>query len=79
MKMCNGCQFAEWEKTTAGRLHPNGDGKCLYEYVTPKLPGAFYWIGGDPTPCGGFINRRKEFDEHCVYYCRANQTAKEPK
>jgi len=38
----------------------------------PKLPQAFYWIfHGDPIPSGGYINRRKDFEEHCPYYQEA--------
>jgi hypothetical protein len=27
-----------------------------------------YWIGATPTPSGGYINRKKEFEEHCAYW-----------
>lgn len=28
--VCDGCRFAEWEKTASGRLHPSGHGRCAY-------------------------------------------------
>lgn len=67
MKNCNGCKFAEWKKTDAGRLHPSGDGKCAYEYKMPALPACMYWVSTQ-CPCGGYINRRRELKEHCAYY-----------
>jgi len=26
------------------------------------------WLGDEPTPCGGNINRRENLKEHCAYY-----------
>ena len=72
MKTCNGCKYADWQRTAAGRLHPSGDGKCTYEYKVPRLPLAFYYIGGTPAPCGGHISRRRKFKEHCPYWSPAN-------
>jgi hypothetical protein len=69
MKTCNGCKFAKWQTTEAGRLHPSGDGRCMYEYKVPPLPACMYWIGkASETPCGGHINRRKELRDHCPYW-----------
>ncbi len=75
MKTCNGCKYAEWNKTAAGRLHPSGDGKCCYEYKVPPLPAALYWLGGEPRPSGWLINRREEHKDHCPYWCPANAGA----
>jgi len=69
MKNCKDCKYAEWDKTTTGRLHPSGDGKCTYPFKVPKLPAAMYWIGRTvPEPSGGQINRRTDLKEHCTYY-----------
>lgn len=73
MTSCNGCKYANWQKTAAGRMHPSGDGKCTYEYSVPCLPLAFYYIPAVPVPCGGHINRRKEFNEHCPYWSAAEK------
>lgn len=57
---CSGCRFASWKMTASGRLHPSGDGVCTYEWVLPPLPASMYWVGwlgGCPTPSGGYINR----------------------
>ena len=71
MKNCNGCKHARWDRTTAGRLHPSGDGRCEYPYKVPALPACMIWIGGTPpTPCGGHINRRRSLKDHCPYFER---------
>ena len=56
---CLTCAYAEWEKTFNGRLHPSGDGRCGFKFEMPKLPSSMYWVGCEPTPSGGYINRRK--------------------
>ena len=68
MKTCIGCKYALWKKTKTNRLHPSGDGTCEYLYKIPKLPASMYWIGNIPIPCGGYINRNRESEEHCVYW-----------
>ena len=73
MKRCNDCKHAEWERTAKGRLHPSGDGKCRYPYKVPPLPACMQWpsmSGKAPSPSFGYINRREELKEHCVYYER---------
>lgn len=67
MKNCNNCKYADWKKTVAGKLHPSGEGKCLYPYKVPPLPASMYWMNTETTPCGGFINR-KQIWNHCVYF-----------
>lgn len=69
MRNCIDCKYADWEKTKTGRLHPSGDGRCIYQYKVPALPASMYWLGrSDPSPLGGHITRRKELKEHCAYY-----------
>jgi hypothetical protein len=71
MKTCNGCKFADWKRTVSGKLHPSGGGKCAYEYVPRPLPASmYYWLGSGNKPFGGYINRREELNERCVYYSR---------
>jgi hypothetical protein len=67
---CNGCIYAEWNRTKNGRLHPGGDGVCRYEYVITELPASMYWtpVSSTPQPKGGFINRKEELKKPCVYY-----------
>lgn len=69
MKSCLHCKYAEWDKTTSGRLHPSGDGKCTFAYKAPPLPQSMYFIT-EPKPYGGHINRRTELNDHCAYYGR---------
>lgn len=71
MKNCTDCKHADWKRNAAGNLHPSGDGMCRYEYKIPSLPACMYWIT-KPSPSGGFINRRKELTEHCVYFTRVD-------
>lgn len=73
MKNCTHCKYAEWRKTDAGKLHPSGDGRCLFEYKAPPIPAAFYYASmSPPRLVGGSINRRKELDDHCAYFLREN-------
>jgi hypothetical protein len=67
MKSCTECVHAQWLRTASGNLHPSGDGSCGKKIEVPQLPQAFYWIT-KPMPCGGYISRRKELDDHCAYW-----------
>lgn len=69
MKNCLDCKFALWEHTTAGKLHPSGDGQCQYQWKMPPLPAAMYWIS-TPQPTGGAINRKRDHKDHCAYFTR---------
>lgn len=68
---CNGCKFAAWHRTKSGALHPSGSGRCTYEVQLPKLPGSMYWVGPEPTPNGGWINRREPLPRPCLVFQRA--------
>lgn len=72
MKTCQGCIYAEWKKTKAGKLHPSGDGRCTYEVIIPVLPYSFSWRGHygeivnySQLIAGGFIERHRELKDHC--------------
>lgn len=63
---CMTCSLAQWTTTTGGRLHPSGDGRCMWECVPQPIPKSRYWIGNPPRPHGGIISRRKpEIDCPC--------------
>lgn len=73
MKTCKGCRWAEWKRTAAGKLHPDGYGKCAFPLKIPKLPTAFYWSGygaglGTPPISGGVIERHRELRDQCPCY-----------
>jgi hypothetical protein len=72
MKTCKGCKYANWQKTIVRRLHPSGDGRCMYPYELPPLPAAYYWLNGPPGPYGGSINRRIKLKNHCPYWVSGN-------
>jgi len=68
MKNCTKCKYANWERTKNGSLHPNGKGKCEYKYKIPKLPASMHWCLSRLKIAGGYINRREELKEHCLFY-----------
>lgn len=76
MKNCLHCVHAAWRRNTAGALHPSGDGTCTYEYRTPPLPQSMYWSAGTAKPVGGYINRKIELDDHCVYWALSKKGSK---
>lgn len=70
MKICLHCKHAKWNKTATGRLHPSGDGRCIYPWKMPQIPACMYWIGVSPSPTGGYITRKSDRKDHCVYFAR---------
>lgn len=40
---CESCRFADWQRTTNGRRHPSGNGKCTFPFPDGPLP--LYAIG----------------------------------
>jgi len=68
MKNCKDCKFAKWERTASGRLHPSGDGECLYKVTPPVLPACKmlpeYWVRSF------MINRHRDFPNHCPTFAR---------
>lgn len=68
---CDGCKYADWKKTSNGRLHPDKTGRCRFEWVPPPFPAAFYFsswssnAGEAPRPSGGFIERGQELRREC--------------
>lgn len=70
---CDGCKHAEWQRTKNGRLHPSGDGRCVYLRDHPldlRIPSSFYWgcWTMTPKPDGGYIERGVELDKYCEFY-----------
>ena len=72
---CFGCRFAQWKRTTDGRLHPDGTGRCTWKLPYVPKAAAYQWIGrpyserpDEPSVSGGYLNRRDlTFDECEVY------------
>jgi len=66
MTDCKLCKYAQWHKTSNGRLHPSGDGVCTYEVKLPVLPAAKYWTGSSkPSTTRGFIFRHRPMKVVC--------------
>ena len=67
---CMTCALADWKRTAAGRLHPDGSGKCLWRMPTITLPKSRYYLGfrenAIPQPHGGGIERND--DRSCLTY-----------
>jgi hypothetical protein len=60
-RSCLNCALAKWDKTSTGRLHPKGGGKCGWVAPPPKaVPEAFYTFGNVKLH-GGHINRAHPF------------------
>ena len=38
LSMCATCRHAEWKKTASGRRHPDGTGRCAFEFPESPLP-----------------------------------------
>lgn len=74
MKSCKHCKWANWKKTAAGKLHPSGAGQCEFVIRIPVLPKAFRWgfTTDKPNISGGFIDRHREWPEHCQTYSPAD-------
>lgn len=64
---CTDCTHAEWKLTTAGRLHPSGEGKCTYVFKMPLVPTCRYWVT-TPNLEGGSINRKLDLKNPCPCY-----------
>lgn len=69
---CDDCDFAEWKRTSNGRLHPDKSGYCTRLRKHPldlRIPAAFYWgaYGRDPQPSGGYITRSNDLQKKCVF------------
>ena len=71
MLKCDGCKYADWQRTANGRLHQNKQGRCAFKYSIPPLPQSRYFIGGTPEAYGGQIERGRVLKDHCVYYAPA--------
>lgn len=82
-KSCDGCAFAMWRRTSAGRLHPDKTGRCNYLKEHPlnmQIPASFYWglsSESAPRPNGGYIERGKDFyqDKTCSFWSAASSAA----
>lgn len=64
---CLDCKLADWQRTAAGKLHPSGDGRCLWEMPKIRLPVSMYFVTGASKPVGGHINRKDEWRQ-CPFY-----------
>lgn len=62
--LCLTCTRADWHKTAAGRLHPDGQGKCVWTPPHIPTPAAWNWGHGfgttrrQPIPEWGSIERK---------------------
>ncbi len=70
---CDDCDFAQWDRTKAGRLHPQKGGVCKRLERHPldlRIPAAFYWERAGlnpPKPTGGYIERGVELQAKCDF------------
>jgi hypothetical protein len=70
MNGCDDCAYADWKRTSNGRLHPDKFGHCRFVWVPPPLPKAFsFGYGGNrdrsPYTSGGYIERGDHRCDDC--------------
>jgi hypothetical protein len=65
--ICDGCKYADWHRTSNGRLHPDRQGRCTYKIPEIIIPAAFHWMWDDrpPRPSGGGIERGATLRRDC--------------
>lgn len=56
MSICERCAYAEWKRTSNGRLHPSKKGACTYSVSVPVIPISMNNIAY-VRPVGGEIYR----------------------
>ena len=56
MSICERCAYAEWQRTSNGRLHPSKKGACCYSVPIPALPICMT-SNQNLRPVGGVIYR----------------------
>lgn len=62
---CVDCRYAEWKRTAAGRLHPSGEGRCVYTWESIVLPVCYHWERRNlPRPT---VNGKPGLDRHRAY------------
>jgi hypothetical protein len=70
---CDDCKWAEWKRTSNGRLHPDKSGRCKFVWIPPPIPRAFNFAYGGETPKlsgGGYIERgNRQYDD-----CQCHET-----
>lgn len=67
--ICDDCIFANWKRTTNGRLHPDKSGRCKAPLPNFDVPAAFYWgaLNSGPRPNGGYIERGSQLHRACSF------------
>ena len=67
---CDDCAYAEWKRTSNGRLHPDKSGRCKWTPPVFLVPKAYTFSsygspGEPPRLSGGFIERGAKFTDDC--------------
>lgn len=68
MATCDTCSLAQWRKSTNGRLHPNGSGRCNWKYKPPVIAASHMWLSGRPAEPAVLSINRHELPNHCPTY-----------
>lgn len=59
---CKNCRYAVWKKTASGRLHPSGDGKCMFTWEPLPLPKSYFGMSiPRPVLQGRSVDRHDPF------------------
>ena len=77
--ICNGCRFANWDKTASGKLHPSGYGRCAYtaDYAVPASHNGSWTQGrnGMFEVRGGGIHRTDTVGSTWLSACAVREPA----
>lgn len=73
---CDDCKYADWLRTSNGRMHPNKQGQCTVKKKVPipQSASGFLWDvrhrleNGVLTIEGGGIERGETLRDKCAYY-----------
>ena len=70
---CDKCKFANWKRTSNGRLHPDGTGRCTYaarHAVPASTPSWGMNLDHDRMMVvqGGHISRGHDWSGPCALY-----------
>ena len=79
LSACATCKHANWKKTTNGRRHPDGTGRCTFEFPDGPLPK---WMVTEAfnrretiTTLRGFLSQRAPGS--WIYWVEAHRTVAE--
>lgn len=71
--ICVGCRFADWVRTSNGRLHPSGLGKCTWSKTFRIAPTSANNLKTSVDFKGGCIDRKDDGFKECPVFQRGSE------